>query len=58
VRSTLDRRFADLARGTDRHGHWDHDPTLETASADEVTAHVEAAGRRYVDPNFAQEALQ
>ena len=58
VRSTLDRRFADLARGTDRYGHWDLDPTLETASPQDVAAHVEVAGRRYVDPNFAQEALQ
>jgi ectoine hydroxylase-related dioxygenase (phytanoyl-CoA dioxygenase family) len=58
VRSTLDHRFADLARGTDRYNHWDHDPTLETASPEEVAVHVEAAGRRYVDPNFAQEALQ
>ncbi|MEC7488482.1 MAG: phytanoyl-CoA dioxygenase family protein [Pseudomonadota bacterium] len=58
VRSTLDRRFADLARGTDTYLHWDHDPTPETASAAEVAAHVEAAGRRYVDPNFAQETRQ
>jgi non-heme Fe2+,alpha-ketoglutarate-dependent halogenase len=57
VRSTLDRRFADLARGTDTYRHWDHDPTPETASAKEVAAHVEAAGRRYIDPNFAQETI-
>ena len=58
VRSTLDRRFADLARGTDSFHHWDHDPTPETASEEEVATHVESAGHRYVDPTFAQESSQ
>ena len=58
TRSTLDRRFADLARGIDTYQHWDHDPTPDTHKPDIVAAHVEAAGNRYVDPNFAQEASQ
>ena len=58
VRSTLDRRFADLARGVEEYGHWALDPTPDSADTDTIAAHVEAAGRRYVDPTFAQEALQ
>ena len=58
VRSTLDRRFADLARGIDEFNYWDHDPTPETASAEVVADHVERAGERYVDPDFAQESAQ
>ncbi|MEE2661847.1 MAG: phytanoyl-CoA dioxygenase family protein [Pseudomonadota bacterium] len=56
VRSTLDRRFADLARGVDIFNHWDHDPTPETASGEVVARHVEKAGERYIDPDFAQES--
>lgn len=56
VRSVVDRRFATLVRGVDRYGHWDADLTLDEADEDAVFAHVEAAGRRYVDPAFEQEA--
>lgn len=58
VRSVVDRRFASLVRGVDRYGHWDADLTLDEASENAVFAHVEAAGRRYVDPDYAQEALR
>ncbi len=58
VRSVVDRRFADLVRGTDRYGHWDADLTLDDASEEAVFAHVEAAGRRYVDPQYEQEAAR
>ena len=56
VRSTIGRRSACLVRGVDDHGHWDADPTPDLHGEAEVWAHVKAAGARYVDPQYAQEA--
>lgn len=56
VRSTIGRRTASLVRGIDDYGHWDADPIPKQDLDAEVYAHVVAAGERYVDPHFAQEA--
>ncbi|PPR10060.1 MAG: hypothetical protein CFH41_02115 [Alphaproteobacteria bacterium MarineAlpha11_Bin1] len=58
VRSTIGRRPASLVRGVDEYGHWDVDPVPETDRDEKVYAHVKAAGDRYVDPQYAQEALR
>jgi ectoine hydroxylase-related dioxygenase (phytanoyl-CoA dioxygenase family) len=56
VRSTIGRRSASLVRGVDEYGHWDADPVPTKDRDAEVYAHVVAAGERYVDPQFKQEA--
>ena len=56
VRSTIGRRSASLVRGTDEHGHWDHDPVPKEDCDTKIYAHIVAAGERYVDTQFAQEA--
>ncbi len=58
VRSTIGRRSASLVRGFDEHGHWDADPVPTTDRDAEVYELVRAAGERYVDPQFAQEAAR
>lgn len=58
VRSTIGRRSASLVRGFDEHGHWDADPVPTTDRDPEVYELVRAAGERYVDPQFAQEAAR
>ncbi len=56
VKSTIGRRTALLVRGVDDHGHWDADPVPQADLDEEILAHVRAAGARYVDPQYAQEA--
>ena len=47
VKSTLGRRKVTLLSGTDRHGHWDHDP-IPTQDRDPVVrAAMDEALRRY-----------
>ena len=58
VRSTIGRRSASLVRGFDEHGHWDADPVPTTDRDAKVYELVRAAGERYVDPQFAQEAAR
>jgi len=58
VRSTIGRRPASLVRGVDEHGHWDADPVPKEDRDAAVYAHVKAAGERYVDPQYAQEAIR
>ncbi|MEE2997303.1 MAG: phytanoyl-CoA dioxygenase family protein [Pseudomonadota bacterium] len=58
VRSTIGRRPASLVRGVDEYGHWDADPVPKTNLDADVYAHVKAAGDRYVDPQYPQEALR
>lgn len=56
VRSTIGRRTALLVRGVDDYGHWDVDPVPQSDLDEGILAHVRAAGERYVDPRYAQEA--
>ncbi len=56
VKSTIGRRPACLVRGVDEYGHWDADPIPESDLDERILAHVRAAGARYVDPRYAQEA--
>ena len=56
VKSTIGRRPADLVRGVDEAGNWDLDPTPTEDRDERVLAHVRAAGERYVDPQYSQEA--
>ncbi len=56
VRSVTGRRAALLARGEDRHGHWDRDPAPRADIDLEILDHVRAAGLRYRDPRHGQEA--
>ena len=56
VKSTIGRRTALLVRGADEYGHWDADPVPQADLDEEILAHVRAAGARYVDPQYAQEA--
>lgn len=56
VKSTLGRRPADLVRGVDEYGHWDLDPAPKADRDEDVLAHVRAAGARYTDPEYRQEA--
>ena len=58
VRSTIGRRPASLVRGVDEYGHWDADPVPTEDRDAAVYAHVKAAGERYVDPQYAQEAVR
>ena len=58
VRSTIGRRPASLVRGVDENGHWDADPVPKEDRDAAVYAHVKAAGERYVDPQYAQEAIR
>tara|TARA_Y100001934_G_C12248739_1_gene724007 strand:- start:437 stop:1267 length:831 start_codon:yes stop_codon:yes gene_type:complete len=58
VRSTIGRRPASLVRGVDEYGYWDADPVPTEDRDAAVYAHVKAAGERYVDPQYAQEALR
>lgn len=58
VRSTIGRRPASLVRGVDAHGHWDADPVPTEDRDARVLAHVQEAGRRYVDPQYAQQAVR
>jgi hypothetical protein len=58
VRSTIGRRSASLVRGFDEHGHWDADPVPTTDRDAKVYELVRAAGERYIDPQFAQEAAR
>lgn len=57
VRSTQGRRSMTLLAGTDRHGHWDHDP-MPTRDRDPVIWELmNQAHRRYQDRSITQEAL-
>jgi non-haem Fe2+, alpha-ketoglutarate-dependent halogenase len=56
VRSTLGRRPADLVRGVDVNDNWDLDPTPTEDRDQRILAHVREAGKRYVDPQYRQEA--
>ena len=58
VRSTIGRRTACLVRGVDDYGHWDADPVPAEGDVYDraLFAHMQAAGRRYVDPQYRQEA--
>jgi len=58
VKSTIGRRSASLVRGVDDYGHWDPDPVPTSDRDAEILAHVRAAGERYTDPQFAQEAAR
>ena len=58
VRSTIGRRPASLVRGVDDYGHWDADPVPASDRDAEVYSHVKAAGERYIDPQYAQEAAR
>lgn len=57
VRSTIGRRPASLVRGADRYGYWDADPVPQTDRDAAVLAHIREASERYVDPQYAQEAV-
>jgi non-heme Fe2+,alpha-ketoglutarate-dependent halogenase len=56
VKSTIGRRTACLVRGVDEYGHWDIDPVPDGQLDKNILAHMTEAGRRYVDPQFVQEA--
>lgn len=56
VKSTIGRRTASLVRGLDEYGHWDADPEPQGRIDQEILAHTRAAGERYVDPQYVQEA--
>ena len=56
VRSTIGRRTAFLARGADRHRHWDQDPVPQGNPDPEILDHALSASGRYADPEFSQEA--
>lgn len=57
VKSTIGRRPADLVRGVDENGNWDSDPTPTEDRDQRVLAHVREAGKRYIDPQYRQEAV-
>ena len=56
VKSTIGRRTACLVRGVDKYGHWDSDPVPDGQLDTDILAHMTEAGRRYVDPQYVQEA--
>jgi len=56
VQSTIGRRTACLVRGVDDYGYWDDDPVPQDRFDDDIIAHIRAAGERYVDPKYRQEA--
>lgn len=56
VKSTMGRRPADLVRGVDVNDNWDLDPTPTEDRDQRILAHVIEAGKRYVDPQYRQEA--
>ena len=56
VKSTIGRRSAYLVRGVDHFGHWDKDPVPQSRVDTGVIEHVRAAGERYIDPKYRQEA--
>ncbi len=57
VKSTIGRRTACLVRGVDEYGYWDSDPVPCDDVYDRgLFAHMQEAGRRYVDPQYRQEA--
>lgn len=56
VKSTIGRRTAYLVRGVDDFGHWDKDPVPQSRLDTGVIEHVRAAGERYIDPKYRQEA--
>jgi non-heme Fe2+,alpha-ketoglutarate-dependent halogenase len=56
VKSTIGRRTACLVRGVDDCGYWDDDPVPQDRFDDDIIAHIRAAGERYVDPKYRQEA--
>ena len=56
VRSTIGRRTANLVRGEDEYRYWDADPVPKGRLDDEIINHIRAAGERYVDPKYRQEA--
>lgn len=56
VKSTIGRRTACLVRGADDYGHWDADPVPKSAVDQGILDHTRAAGARYIDPQYVQEA--
>jgi non-heme Fe2+,alpha-ketoglutarate-dependent halogenase len=57
VKSTIGRRTACLVRGVDEYGYWDADPVpCDDVYDSGLFAHMQEAGRRYVDPQYRQEA--
>jgi non-haem Fe2+, alpha-ketoglutarate-dependent halogenase len=58
VKSTIGRRPADLVRGVDKNENWDLDPTPTEDRDERILAHVREAGKRYVDPQYGQEAAK
>ncbi|MEX2455634.1 MAG: phytanoyl-CoA dioxygenase family protein [Rhodospirillaceae bacterium] len=56
VKSTIGRRSACLVRGVDEYGHWDTDPVPAADCDRAILAEAQAAGARYTDPKYRQEA--
>ena len=56
VKSTIGRRTAHLVRGVDEYGFWDPDPVPKGRFDLEILEHTREASRRYVDPQYVQEA--
>lgn len=56
VKSTIGRRTACLVRGVDDYGYWDDDPVPQGRLDPDIISHIRAAGERYVDPQYRQEA--